>query len=150
VGAVIGAVLLPAVARRTSRLAVLRGALWALTLSLVLYALAPTLMLAVGALILLGGAYVGTLTGLNASVQLHAPVGERSRILALYTLSLSLLYPIGATAQSALATTYGVRTVTLVAAIVLGLVLAGVTTLKPAFWSVMGTTPAEPVRLLAE
>ena len=33
-----------------------------------------------------GGTYVGTLTGLNTSVQLHAPLGERSRILVLYTL----------------------------------------------------------------
>ena len=62
---------------------------------------------------LLGGAYVGTLTGLNTSVQLHAPASERSRILSLYTLSLSMFYPLGALVQAAFARTWGVRPVTL-------------------------------------
>jgi MFS family permease len=150
VGAVIGAVTLPAVAKRSSRVSVLRGSLYVLALAEALYALAPTLALSVCALVLLGGAYVGTLTGLNTSVQLHAPTSERSRILALYTLSLSMLYPLGATIQSAFATTWGVRPVTFVAACILGLIVAGVNIFKPQFWREMGSPTTERIELLAD
>jgi MFS family permease len=96
IGAVIGALTVPGVAKRTSRLFVLRAALTTMVVALALYALAPTLLLSALALGVLGGSYVGTLTGLNTSVQLHAPLGERTRILALYTLSLSIFFPVGA------------------------------------------------------
>ncbi len=109
IGAVIGAFTLPSVARRTSRLTVLRGSIVALAIALGLYGLSSSVAFALIALFFLGAAYIGTLTGLNTSVQLHAPVAVRSRILALYTLSLSLFYPLGAFVQSDLARTYGVR-----------------------------------------
>ncbi len=150
VGAVIGAVTLPGIARRTSRIAVLRGSLATLALALALYGLAQTLAFAVAALVLLGGAYVGTLTGLNTAVQLHAPVNERSRILSLYTLSLSLFYPLGALVQAAFARTWGVRPVTLCDAALLALVLAAVSLWGPAFWREIAVTPNEPVTLLAD
>jgi MFS family permease len=69
VGAVIGALTLPSLARRTSRLAVLRGSMMAMALIEALYAYAPSLVFSAGALAVLGGAYVGTMTGLNTSVQ---------------------------------------------------------------------------------
>jgi MFS family permease len=150
IGAVLGALTLPALARRTSRIAVLRGSLVTIAVALALYGLAPTLALAVAALVLLGGAYVGALTGLNTSVQLHAPTSERSRILSLYTLSLSIFYPVGALVQSAFARTWGVRPVTIVAAALLAVVLVMVTIFHPAFWDEMAITPNEPVVLLAE
>jgi MFS family permease len=150
VGAVIGAVTLPALARRTSRIAVLRGSLATVALALALYGFAQNLALAVAALVVLGGAYVGTLTGLNTAVQLHAPTSERSRILSLYTLSLSIFYPLGALAQAALAKSWGVRPVTVGAAVLLALVLGIVTLWRPAFWREMAVTPNEPVVLLAD
>ena len=150
VGAVIGALTLPALAKRTSRLAVLRGSLATIAVALALYGLAPTLTLAVAALVVLGGAYVGALTGLNTVVQLHAPLGERSRILSLYTLSLSIFYPVGALVQATLAKHWGVRPVTVGAALVLALVLVAVSTLRPVVWGEMGSTPTAPVILLAE
>jgi MFS family permease len=150
VGAVIGAVTLPALARRTSRIAVLRCSVATVALALALYGLAPTLALAVAALVLLGGAYVGTLTGLNTAVQLHAPTSERSRILSLYTLSLSIFYPLGALVQAAIAKTWGVRPVTVGAAVLLALVLGFVTLRRPAFWREIAVTPNEPVVLLAD
>jgi MFS family permease len=150
VGAVVGALTLPALARRTSRIAVLRGSLATLALALALYGLAPDLALAFLSLVVLGGAYVGTLTGLNTAVQLHAPTGERSRILSLYTLSLSMFYPLGALVQAAFARTWGVRPVTVTAAVVLGVVLSGVTLWRPAFWREMAVTPNEPAVLLAD
>jgi MFS family permease len=149
-GAVLGALTLPALARRTSRIAVLRGSLVMIAVALALYGLAPTLALAVAALVLLGGAYVGTLTGLNTSVQLHAPTSERSRILSLYTLSLSIFYPVGALIQSAFARSWGVRPVTVAAACLLAVVMLMVTIFHSEFWDEMARTPNEPVVLLAE
>jgi MFS family permease len=150
VGAVIGALTLPGVARRRSRLTVLRGSLYVLALSEALYALAPTLALSVCALVVLGGTYVGSLTGLNTSVQLHAPQGERSRILALYTLSLSIFYPFGAIAQSAFSTTWGVRPVMFGAGCLMGLILIMVNFFKPTFWAEIGASPSERLNLLAD
>jgi MFS family permease len=150
VGAVIGAVTLPGIARRTSRIAVLRGSLATLAVALALYGLARTLAFAVAALVLLGGAYVGALTGLNTAVQLHAPVRERSRILSLYTLSLSLFYPLGALVQAAFARSWGVRPVTLCDAALFALVLVVVSLWRPEFWREIAVTPNEPVVLLAD
>ena len=150
VGAVIGAVTLPALAKRTSRLAVLRGSVLTVSIALALYGVAPNLGFAVAALVVLGGAYVGTLTGLNTAVQLHAPTSERSRILSLYTLSLSIFYPLGALVQAALARTWGVRPVTVAAAVVLALVLGLVTVLRPSYWGELGSSPIAPQVLLAD
>jgi predicted MFS family arabinose efflux permease len=150
VGAVIGALTLPAVARRTSRIAVLRGSLATLALALAFYGLAQTITDAVVGLVVLGGAYVGTLTGLNTAVQLHAPVKERSRILSLYTLSLSIFYPFGALVQAAFARSWGVRPVTLCDAGMLALVLVVVSLGRPEFWREIALTPTEPVGLLAD
>ena len=150
VGAVIGALTLPAVARRTSRIAVLRGSLATMALALALYGFSETLAFAVASLVLLGGAYVGTLTGLNTAVQLHAPASERSRILSLYTLSLSIFYPLGALVQAAFARSWGVRPVTVSDAILLALVLGIVTLWRPEFWREIAATPNEPVVLLAD
>ncbi len=150
VGAVVGAVTLPAIAKRTSRLAVLRGSLATVAVTLALYGAAPNLAFAVAALVVLGGAYVGTLTGFNTAVQLHAPLSERSRILSLYTLSLSFFYPLGALAQAALAKSWGVRPVTLGAAFVFAFVLLLVTVLRPAFWVEIGAGSNQAPVLLAD
>jgi hypothetical protein len=98
----------------------------------------------------LSGGYIGVLTGLIASVQLHAPLAERSRILSLYTLSLSLFYPLGAVCQAAMARVWGVRPVTVASAVVLAVVLFAVSVLYPRFWAEIGSTPNEPAVLLAE
>jgi MFS family permease len=150
VGAVIGALTLPGVARRTSRIRVLRGSLVTAVFALGAYGFAPNLLAAVTALVVLGGAYVGCLTGLNTAVQLHAPRSERSRILSLYTLSLSLFYPLGALVQAAFAKSWGVRPVTVGAAAVLATVLVLVTLLRPMVWGEIASTPDQPAVLLAE
>jgi MFS family permease len=149
VGAVVAALTLPIIAKRTSRLAVLRGSMMTLAGALVVYAISPTLVVSALAMVVLGGAYMGTLTGLNTSVQVHAPLAERSRILALYTLSLSMFYPLGAFIQADLARAVGVRTVTLVGALVLAIALCVALLVRPQFWREMGS-PAEAPLLLAD
>jgi MFS family permease len=150
VGAVIAALSLPTVAKRTSRLRVLQGSMIVLAVSLALYALAPNLYWAIVALVFLGGAYMGTLSGLNTSVQLHAPRAERSRILSLYTLSLSMFYPLGAFVEADLARVYGVRPVTLVSAGALVVVLLLLKVFQPEFWTEMGLAPDHGPILLAD
>jgi len=66
---------------------------------------------------------VGALNGFNAAVQLYAPVSERSRILSLYTLSLSVFYPFGALLQSWLSKLVGIREITEISAGLMALVV---------------------------
>jgi MFS family permease len=150
VGAVAAALALPVVAKRTSRVRALRLSLGGLALSLVLYALAPSLIVAIAAMVLVGGSYMGTLAGLNTSVQMHAPRAERSRILSLYTLSLSIFYPLGAFVQADLSRAFGVRDVTLVSAVVLVAGIVAVRLFQPEFWSDMESSPVETPLLLAD
>ncbi len=150
VGAVVGAIFLPHFAKRTSRVAVLRIAMVGLVLGIAGYALAQTLLVSVLCLTVVGLCYVGTLNGLNASVQIHAPVKVRSRVLSLYTLSLSVWYPFGAVLQSFIAKHWGVRHITMVSAGVMGLLLVGTLALKPEFFRAMGPAPADVEELMAE
>jgi predicted MFS family arabinose efflux permease len=150
VGAVCAALTLPIVAKRTSRILVLRGSITALAASLVLYAIAPSLVFAMVAMVFLGGSYMGALAGLNTSVQMHAPLAERSRIVSLYTLSLSMFYPLGAFIQADLARSFGVRDVTFVSALVLAVALLAMKIFKPEFWSQMGAGTVETPLLLAD
>lgn len=149
-GAVLGALTLPTLAHRTTRIFVLRASLVTLCAAEVAYALAPTLLAAAAALFVMGGAYVGSLTGLNTTVQLHAPVRERSRILALYTLSLSVFYPLGALVESALARAWGVREVSAGAALLLAAGLGAVVLTIPHFFSEMASPEVATVELLAD
>lgn len=150
VGAVAAALALPVLAKRTSRVLALRGSIGTLAGSLLLYALAPSLVWAIAAMVLVGASYMGTLAGLNTSVQMHAPRAERSRILSLYTLSLSIFYPLGAFVQADLARLFGVRDVTVVSAIALAAVMGAVRVVAPQFWSDMGSSPDESPLLLAD
>lgn len=150
VGAVSAALTLPILAKRTSRLRVLHISLISLASALALYALSPNIVCSMVAMVLVGGAYMGTLAGLNTSVQVHAPRAERSRILSLYTLSLSVFYPLGAVTQAALAKSFGVRDVTIVTAGLLALVLIALKFFNPSFWREMGVAPSQPAVLLAD
>ncbi len=149
IGAVVGALTAPAVARRTSRETVLRGSLIGAIASALAYASAPDLGWAAGALVILGGCYVGVLTGLNTSVQLHAPARERARIIALYQLAMSVAYPVGALIQSAEARHVGVRVVSAVGAGALGLATLGVA-LARSSWRGAPGTPREDAEILAD
>jgi len=144
VGAVIAAFWLPALARRTSRLAVLRGALWTSGISEMIYAYAPNTTCALIILLILGGAYVGSMTGINTSVQVHAPERERSRVLSLYVLSLSIFYPVGAVIQSSLAHSIGVRLISLISGAAFTVALAYLTWGRPSYLRAMGGNAAAP------
>lgn len=149
VGAVVAALTLPNLARRTSRSLVLRLSLSTVVVAMAAYGLSPSLALAGASLMFLGAGYIGVMTGLNTNVQLHAPTRERSRILSLYTMSLSISYPIGTFVQSALARGVGLREVTVGAAL-FGATGLGVAAWRaPGYWGVF-VAPGTPTQLLAD
>jgi MFS family permease len=150
IGAVVGAIVIPTMVQRTSRVSVLKAMLGTLAAALMFYGYSPDLWWALASLVLLGFAYMGALTGLNTSVQLNAPRAERSRILALYSLTLSMFYPLGALVQSAFARTLGVRPVTVVSAMTLIVILLLVKIFHPEYWSEMGDPPVQPPISLAD
>jgi len=112
VGAVAGALSLASLARRYGRRRVLVANLLVLPVVLGAYAAAPTLAVATVALVAVGAAYVGVLSGLGTVVQLRAPAALRARIISLYMLALGTVYPLGAVLQGALADRLGLRVVT--------------------------------------
>lgn len=131
-GAVAGAFALPALGRRAGRGLQLIGALFALPVLLIGYALAPSLWISAVALFFVGASYIGVLSGLNTVVQLRAPEQARGRVLSLFLLVLGTVYPIGAVIQGALGGLLGVREITVIGAISLLLVLALVLAIRPA------------------
>jgi hypothetical protein len=65
-------------------------------------------------------------------------------------LSLSLFYPLGALVQAALAHDFGVRLVSLVAAVGFGLVVAGLSFFRPQYWHQMASDPTQMTLSVAE
>ncbi len=150
VGAVLGAVLLPAFALRYGRKRQLVAVIFILPLLLVTYAVAPSLWWSAAALLLVGACYIGVLSGLNTVVQLRAPTTARGRVLSFYMLSLGVLYPIGAVIQGAIGTHTGVREVTAAGGVVLLLVMALTRVLRPGVFKSLGDrtspSPVTPVQ----
>jgi MFS family permease len=144
VGAVIGAVAVPALAARYGRQRQVVASLCALPVLLVAYAAAPSLWWSAAALLLVGAGYIGVLSGLNTVVQLRAPAAARGRVLSLYMLSLGTIYPIGAVIQGAIGSHVGVRAVTGIAALALLLVMALTIGLRPGALRALGGPSAVP------
>jgi MFS family permease len=128
IGAVVGALALTPMANRYGRRRVLVADLcFVLPATIILYYAAPTLWTAAVALVAVGAAYIGILSGLMTVVQLRAPDALRARILSIYMVSLGVVYPIGAVVQGRLGDTFGLREVAAGAAVlfvaVVGLML---------------------------
>lgn len=112
VGAVAGALALAPLALRLGRRRVLAANLAVVPLTLLAYATAPSIVLAAVALVAVGAAYIGVLSGLGTVVQLRAPDAYRGRILSLYMVALGVVYPIGAVLQGFVGDRLGLRAVT--------------------------------------
>jgi MFS family permease len=128
IGAVIGALALTPLANRYGRRRVLVTDLTVvLPATIIVYYAAPTMWTAAAALVAVGAAYIGVLSGLIFVVQLRAPEAFRARILSIYMVSLGVVYPFGAIIQGELGDTFGLREVAIAAALlfiaVVGLVL---------------------------
>jgi len=132
VGAVIGALSLAGLARRWGRPRLLVGALLAFPVALAVYGLAPGVVAATAAIVVVGACYIGVLSGLNTVVQLRAPTAARGRVLGFYMMALGTIYPVGAVCEGALARTFGIRSVTVASGLVLVAVMACIMGLRPA------------------
>ena len=131
IGAVAGALLVPAVADRIGRHRLLMGGLVALPAALVLYGAASTSRQAALTLVLVGATYICVFSGIGTVVQLRAPHHLRARIISLYFLALGVLYPVGATIQGPIADRVGLGTVTVGGALMLLAFVVGLRVLRP-------------------
>ena len=147
VGAVIMALLLGGFSDRVGLRRVVLTALFVLPVFLVGYALAPTLGLAAVGIFFVGAAYLGCLSGFNTVAQLRAPAALRGRVMSVNMLILGTLYPIGSVLQGWIADSVGLRATTTVAALLLGVSVLALHTLRPRFDREMG--PAAVTEVLA-
>jgi MFS family permease len=83
------------------------------------------------AIVVVGTCYIGDLTGLNTVVQLRAPEEARGRVLGLYMMALGTVYPIGLVIEGAVAGVVGIRDVTVVSGVLLVVVMAALTAIRP-------------------
>jgi MFS family permease len=133
-GAVAGALILPALAVRIGRGQTLAWSLTLLPVALIGYgAAARSLWLAVVTLFLVGLVYMGVLSGLQTTAQLHAPAAYRGRILSFFLVALGVAYPIGALAQGPVADRIGVGWTTVCAALALTVICVLVAWRSPGF-----------------
>jgi MFS family permease len=141
-GAVTGALVLPSLALRAGRGRVLAWSIGLLPVTLVGYGAARSLWWAAALLFAVGLVYMSVLSGLQTTVQLHAPQAYRGRILSLFMVALGVAYPLGSLAQGPLADRLGVAWVTVGSALVLVAVFLVVHWLRPGF--VAALTAREP------
>jgi MFS family permease len=118
-GAIAGALILPPLAARIGRGRALAWSLGLLPAALIGYGAAPSLLLAVLALFLVGLIYMGVLSGLQTVVQLHAPAAYRGRVLSFFLVALGVAYPIGSLVQGPIANHIGVAWTTVASALAL-------------------------------
>ena len=150
VGAVAGALAVPALARRFSRGRVLMASLLLLPLVLVIYAFSPTLAFGVASLVLVGLIYIGVLSGLSTVVQLRAPGAYRGRVLSFYLVALGVSYPIGSLVQGPIVDRIGLAWTTVGAAGLLAATLACLRVLRPGVFKVLAAPVAAEAPAPAE
>jgi MFS family permease len=139
VGAVLGALCVVPLADRIGLRRVLVADLVLCPLALVAYGCAPDIVTAVLALTVVGGLYIGLLSGLSTVVQLRAPEAYRGRVLSLYMVALGVVYPIGSVLQGAVADVIGLPATTSGFALALVAVVVALAVLRPAVLGSLGT-----------
>jgi MFS family permease len=140
VGAVTMGLALGSLFARFGTRRVLLSLLFTLPIALVLYALAPTLPLAVAAIFAVGALYLGALSSFTTVAQLRAPPELRGRVMSVLMMLLGALYPLGSIVQGAIADEIGLRATTAGAATLLGALLLVWRLLRPHAADVIGDT----------
>lgn len=117
-GAVIGAIVLGSLGSVARRGRLVGGAMLVYGAAVIGFAAAPNAALAAVAGAVAGAAMLITVANLNTSVQLLVPEALRGRLIALYIMTFTGAYPIGALVQGALTDVVGVRATVIGAAAV--------------------------------
>lgn len=141
IGAVVASLVFPSLVERFGRRRMLATVLVFTPLAVVPYALAPTLPAAVVGILVVGGSYICILSGLSAVVQLRAPAEFRGRVLSLYFATLSVVFPLGALVQGAVAERIGMRTTTVAGALLMLAVLAALRVWRPGVLEALDDAP---------
>ena len=148
VGAVAMALSLGALQARFGSRRTMLGVLSALPLALLAYAAAPSLWIAVVAILVVGFLYLGMLSMCTTIAQLRSPAYARGRVLSLVMALLGLVYPIGAVAQGALGDTVGLRVTIGGAAVLFGAAVLALRVLGRASLAGLETRASPPIRSL--
>ena len=139
VGAVTMALLLGALVQRYGPRRLLLGLMAALPPALAAYAYAPNLALSALALLVVGALYLGALSTFSTIAQLRAPANIRGRVVAVNTMILGSLYPLGAVIQGKIADGIGLRATTFGASAVMAAALIGARLALPGVTSALDT-----------
>lgn len=137
IGAVAMAFSLGSLVQRFGPRRLLIGLMAALPFALAAYAYAPDLALSAIALLVVGALYLGALSTFSTIAQLRAPAALRGRVLAVNTMILGSLYPLGAVLQGKIADSVGLRATTFGAAVIMGAVLVGTRLVRPGITSAL-------------
>jgi MFS family permease len=111
----------------------------ALPFALFAYAAAPTLAVSAVTLLVVGALYLGALSSFTTIAQLRAPPKLRGRILAVYTVILGSLYPLGSIVQGKVADHIGLRATTGGAAVIMLLTLIAARLIRPGITEAIDT-----------
>jgi len=150
IGAITGALLVAPLGYRFGMRRVLAAYLVLTPVAVVGYAGAETTALAAVAITVVGGLYIGLLSGLNTVVQLQAPVEYRGRVLSLFFVALGVTYPIGLLFQGAVAGWAGLGPTTAVGAGVMLIVLAGLRATQPWMFAALGASTTAAAEMTLE
>ncbi|MDQ1386426.1 MAG: hypothetical protein QOG65_3805 [Actinomycetota bacterium] len=145
VGAVMMAFSLGWLIQRFGPRRLLVGLMAALPFALAAYAYAPDLILSSLAIFFVGGLYLGALSSFSTVAQLRAPAAIRGRVLAVNTMILGSLYPLGAVVQGKVADGIGLRATTFGAAAIMAVVLGVVRIVRPGITRALDVPVAVPV-----
>ena len=113
--------------------------LYLLPAALIVYACSPTLVFAVGALLVVGFLYLGALSSFTSIAQLRSPSAVRGRVMSVLMVLLGSVYPVGAVIQGALADAWGLRVVTAGTAVLMLVILVIARIARPAFSRALDT-----------
>jgi MFS family permease len=102
-----------------------------LPFALVAYAYAPVLALSAVALFVVGLLYLGALSSFTTIAQLRVTTEIRGRVLAVFTVILGSLYPLGSVVQGQIADHIGLRATTAGAAVIMLLMLLAARLVRP-------------------
>jgi MFS family permease len=150
IGAVGMAFSLASLVQRYGPRRLLVGLMAALPVALAAYAYAPILALSALALFFVGALYLGALSSFSTVAQLRAPAAIRGRVLAVNTMILGSLYPIGAIIQGKVADSIGLRATTFGAAAIMALVLLATRLIRPGITRALDVPIQIPVEMAVE
>jgi MFS family permease len=145
IGAVLMAFSLGSLVERYGARRVLATLMSILPVALIAYGSAPNLALSALAIFAVGTIYLGTLSSFTTIAQLRVPTEIRGRVLAVFTVILGSLYPLGSVIQGKVADQIGLRETTIGAAALMAVVMLATRALRPGITAAIDQPAAQPV-----